>query len=561
MALGVAWRLTGEDKYRSKLVKYLEHISNYSDLRGGRPGAEDLDLGVSLTNIAVATNWLKGELEPATVARLHALLFREAQYAAELFEDRERLFFWNHSHFVATGLYAAACELDAYTPEAASWRAEVEAFYEQMESLLDQAGDAFYPEGCAYAGAVYFLTAEYRELRRSFSGSVPGHSWWRQLDEYFGCTLRPDMQQTLRIADDSGVWIYQPSAVLRYAAFLEGDAESQALARHFQNEALDERESFPDMIWQSAMFADPRVSTGALSLPAGHVFEDGGCFVQRTSWSADADLLTVRAGLPGGTAYNAFLGQHPGDEFGELGHMHADQCSISWWVNGSCLLSNSGFEDLKLTNQHNTLSFGGRGQMGEAGGWWGWGWDWKPWGYGAELTRIDTAQTDCSVIEMRADSAYVPATHLEQFRRRVIWFKPNLLLVQDRVQLGEPNSIEANWLTQLGHWGGMGSQGSSGSLNLRVLGTQPGQTLRQSVLISAGNTAYRLQTLFFAPSGETRLLHVLWDNSQAQDWKLQSETGGVLRFTDATRELEISIEGDHIQTRGYRVQQFSWPSL
>jgi hypothetical protein len=241
--------------------------------------------------------------------------------------------------------------------------------------------------------------------------------------------------------------------------------------------------------------------------------------------------------------------------------MHADQGSIGWWNNGQCLLADCGFEDLKFSNQHSTLSFSGRGQMGEAGEWWGWGWNWKPWGYGAKIGRLSDGGDKYTLVELNGDSAYVPATWLEEFRRRIVWVKPNVLIVQDRVVLGQEREIEANWITQLESWSVSGQQAGSGPLNLRVLGTPMLAARKASLTISVKANARRLQTVFQGEAGESRLVHVLWDSSDPQGWKLSSQNTSMLNFTRVGQSLGVNTALDGVLLTGYVSQTMRWDSL
>jgi Heparinase II/III-like protein len=557
MALAVAWRLTGEQKYLGKLSDYLDCVARFENLRGGRDGAEDLDLGVSLTNISVAYNWSKGELSAETCSLLEALLFKEGQYANTLFQARKTRYYWNHAHYVATGLYAAGCVLDDYTPLAAVWRMDVSAFYDRMETLQDKRGDVVYPEGCAYAGAVYYLVAQYRELRLGFDGAVPSRSWWSKLPAYFRSTLRPDMARSIRLADDDGVFIYPPENALRYAATYTGNPDAQSLAVLLRETCGQQKETFWLFAWQAALLTDPRVSSATGTRPLSELFEDSGLAVTRDSWDAGASLLAVRSGKPGGSVYNSYLAAHPLDQYGGLGHLQADNNSLSWWKGSTCLLSDYGFEDLKLTSQHNTITLSGYGQMGESGEWWGWGWSWKRWGYGGAITRSERLGGDAYIAEMRCDDDYVPNAKLAKFRRRVVWLDPNVLVVQDKVETTAPMDVEVNWQTELGTWQLLTSEAiAAGRLHCRAIGLQPSGRKAQSLSIDDDTEGRRLQTVFTSVDGEVDLAHVLWDASSAEGWVLRSASSGSLTFSDGLRELILGVDAARITVRGYRALDF-----
>lgn len=562
MALAVAWRLSGDPACKTKLLDYLRCVSKFSDLRGGREGAEDLDLGVCLTNISVSYSWVRDSLEPETRGKLDALVLREAQHADELFQSRRTRYYWNHAHYIATGLYAAGCLLDSYSPDAAKWRAEAAAFYDEMEALQDQRTDAGYPEGCAYASAVYYLAAQYRELRRSFTGAAPERGWWAKVPQYFACTLRPDLCETIRLADDDGKYIYPPDGVLRYAAACSQSTLAQRLARELHAKAGNQKDSFPLFVWQAALFTDPDVAAAQTLGPESAELGDLGLAVSRSSWAADASLLAVRSGLPGGSVYNAYLAAHPEDGNGGLGHLQCDLNSLSWWSDGTSLLADYGFENVKLTDQHNTVTVSGYGQCGESGAWWGWGWNWKPWGYGGDITKAGSNGADIYQAEMRCDDAYVPNAKLNKFRRRVLWLRPNLLLVQDRVGLSAPGDIEVNWQTELGAWSVTGSAAvAGGRLHSRVLGRQPDHWNKSSLGIDGSTTGWRLQPVYVNTSGQEDLAQVFWDSAAAGGWLLQEAGQNALTFSDGSRQAILRLEGEQIVLRGYRALDLPWTTI
>jgi hypothetical protein len=559
LTLGCAWQLSGDPQYLVELERWLTHVATYDDFQGGRVIAADIDAGMLLFAVCTVVEWTRPQLDPQLEARLLELIELEAEGQSELLALRTHTPFWNHAHYQALGTYAAGCVLDGH-PRAAEWRDQGAALFESMEQLLDAGGGACYPEGCAYASAVYGLCALYREMRRTFTGGAPVHPWWGELDEYFAHTLRPDGLGTLRIADDEGLWFWHPSAALRHAAAQSGDGRAQALAAELRELGGLSGGDFDSFCWQELLMADPGIAADVSPRPVAYTFEDYGLAVERESWKAGAGLLAVRAGLPGGSAYNEYLGAHPECAYGGMGHLQADLASLQWWSGDACLLADPGFESRKLTAQHNALTFSGRGQMGEAAEWWGWGWDWKPWGYGASIDHFAVGP-GLTVARMNADSAYVPMTQVSVHRRHVLWLKPNVLVVLDRVGLNQAREIEANWITQLGTWkpGETTGHFTSARLHCRVLGPQPAEWRAGSITVSPLSQVQRLQNMFAATAGETHIGHIFWDEGQT-GWKPLSELPDRVVFSwpqkpsrllnvgiGTSGELEVSGEVEHVE--------------
>jgi hypothetical protein len=555
MALAVAWRVTGETIYRDRLTAWLNHIATLPDFWIGKPESVDLDAGMLLAYTSICLAWNGSNLDPDVQESLRELIAADAEVQSDLLSTRPGRYFWNHTHYQALGIYAAGCILEGYDPRAAGWRAQGAGYFEQMEVLLDEAGEAAYPEGVAYSTTVYFLAALYRQLRQSFELSCPDHSWWSKTGQFYAQTTRPDGQGSIMIGDDYGPWIYHPSAILRYAASYLQDSALQAQAIEMYETSGKLKDSYDWLAWQILVLADPGLAPLPAVQPTTCLMQDWGLYVHRTGWDSEAGLLACRSGLPGGAVYNAFLAENPEYRYGSLGHLHPDLQSLQWWCGDTCLLSDPGFEAPKLTSQHNAVTFSGRGQMGEAAEWWGWGWDWKPWGYGGSITSTSQPTADVTVVDMQASDAYVPITAVKAHLRRVIWIRPNLLLVQDSVELDQERTLETHWITQLGQWHtGSSASGiaSSGRLRLATLGAVPDTWVRKGVDVAPTVHVERITTNFTAQAGKTHTAHLIWDLGQP-GWRLTQRTDTLATFIlngDSSAPLTLSATGDSIAITG-----------
>jgi hypothetical protein len=243
--------------------------------------------------------------------------------------------------------------------------------------------------------------------------------------------------------------------------------------------------------------------------------------------------------------------------FANLGHQQSDQNSFSWWAGKTCLLSDPGYEDRKLSRQHNTLSFGGVGQIGEGGPWWGEQGGIRPWGYGGEIVEVKNSDSSYSSVLMQAASAYVPDLGVNHFGRRVIWIKPDVLLVMDKLQLELAQELEANWLTELGEWNVTEGGGESGRLHVAALGTQLHALRTTSEPIDSNTEAHRLQTVFAAEAGTNQFVHLIWDEA---DSGLSVESRDVNRMVlyDGHRRYAITVSESLVAVSGTLNKSFAW---
>jgi len=167
-----------------------------------------------------------------------------------------------------------------------------------------------------------------------------------------------------------------------------------------------------DFVWRDDAWEAPVPQASTVkSLDTFNVFADQGMVVWRQSWlGSDSELVFFKAGVPQGRHLRA-----RGVVFG--GHNHPDQGEILYYGRGRWILADDGFSKNKLTSQHNTGLFNGRGQIGEGGERFSLN-DISPMSGASLVIR----QLDNSVIDVAAElsGVYPASARLRTWSRRIV---------------------------------------------------------------------------------------------------------------------------------------------
>ena len=98
-----------------------------------------------------------------------------------------------------------------------------------------------------------------------------------------------------------------------------------------------------------------------------HYFPDHEVVFWRSDWNDNATAVSFKAGPPEGHSTTKKVKAFP-DWRLSSGHAHPDAGSFIVWSNGKYLTGDSGYAGVPLTEHHNTVTFGGKGQADEGKG-------------------------------------------------------------------------------------------------------------------------------------------------------------------------------------------------
>ncbi|MEO6393459.1 MAG: heparinase II/III family protein, partial [Pyrinomonadaceae bacterium] len=170
-----------------------------------------------------------------------------------------------------------------------------------------------------------------------------------------------------------------------------------------------------------------------------HYFADHDVVYWRSSWADDATAFAFKAGPPEGHATKALLEAMP-DWRLSSGHAHPDAGSFIIWSHGRYLTGDAGYAGVPLTEHHNTVVIGGRGQGKEGGG----------HDVFADVPydrldriRIDGLTVDAKHLTLIADlaQAYEPEVGVTKFQRKFEFSAPGSWTITDDIALSRPQVV------------------------------------------------------------------------------------------------------------------------
>lgn len=330
----------------------------------------------------------------------------------------------NNLRIISTsGLAAAAGWLHGRHSRAEHWAKMAEASMRLFTSRLPQ--DGAFPEGPDYwhfTFNYYFVSAEL--LRRRCGIDLRDAFDFPSMARYVQMTSLPTKAH--------------PGGCINLGdAFTTAGAEPLAwIGRHFRDSTANQLvlqpgtiRDLPNSAW-AAIWFDPSVpARRSADLPLDRVLFPG-IVVSRSGWNDTDSVLSLRSGEP-------------------ENHEHADRNSLIFAAHGERLLqdpfkasyipSDSKWH-LRLTAAHTAVLIDGQGHI---------------YHNGEEGTNASTADAilqdyrtgrDWMIAVSDAAEAYQRANlPAEQVQRTVIYLKPEIIIVLDRVTLREPRSVQARF--------------------------------------------------------------------------------------------------------------------
>jgi hypothetical protein len=487
VALAFAYVITEDHAYlelaRRDMLTYAEW-PYWGDETGY--GNRDLGFHHMLLGSSLAYDWLYSALSPDDRATIrNALVFRaQESYEASSMSSFEYNNWWrqaytqNHSWTNHSALGIAALVLSGEDDRAAEWLNHAVERMSRISGLLDGVGDGSWHEGMGYQ--TYGLTMSlpfYHNLKRLRGQDILPH---RYLENYTQWRLYNNLPQTRRFLfshsnmDWDWVHAYVPQGILRFAAREYRDRHAEWVAQQISAENGRFADIFhaPWYVFEF-LYYDPGVpAQPPHGLPTNRVFPDLGAVVWRTGWGDQDLVFGLKAGPPGGRyAFDRFLAQEPPfdprsrlDIF-HAGHDHADTNSFYLYQGGGELSVELNGVGLRDSRHHNTLLVDGQGQyMPPATPDPAYVRDTDSWLEAVEWTdRFAYLIADATRRYRDTRSDGRPGDgKLREFRRFVIFSKPDYLVMVDRVRASSPRdfdwvahfpssvSVESGWIRGTG---------------------------------------------------------------------------------------------------------------
>ncbi len=408
--------------------------------------------GMTVTNVVLALDWLGDHIDPEQRAAVDKFIGEIAAPAAQLavfgMTHHDQVKGWTmdpemtgyhpvdvskwpaildriNLRIIATsGLASAAAYLKGRHPQADQWAEEAQASLRLFASR--EQPDATFPEGIAYWSFTYsFYCLCLELLRRNCGQDDRGVLDFPAMARYVQGSTVPahgDFTDCLNISDASTIASPEPLAWI---------------GRHFRDTTSNYllslpgavRDSNPASFWAAIWFDETVPARLAADTPLDRIITPG-VVTSRSGWSVSDSVLSLRTGEP-------------------ENHEHADRNSLIFFSNGERLITDplkasynppESRWQLRLPFAHSGILIDGQGHV---------------YHHGEEGTNASTARAilqdyrtgrDWMIAVSDAADAYQRADlPAQQVQRTVIYLKPEVVIVLDRVQLSEPRSVQARF--------------------------------------------------------------------------------------------------------------------
>ncbi|MFI2104226.1 hypothetical protein ACH436_13100 [Isoptericola sp. NPDC019693] len=375
--LALAYRLTGQRHYLEEAWRWISAAVSLDHWGRAHLPDHDLDAGWILHGLSLAYSWLGDDLGPERREALRAKLALQGERLHDFAVESEGGWWssswWQNHHWIChTGLATAGYALG------------VPAWTERAKAAMGTVVDVLPADGSDMEGVVYWRygvpwLATYLDLLQD----AEGLDWWdrcRFLARTFFYRLHqaaPGYEEIVDHGDCHDRRSGHSVALYRILASRYGIGEAQWLAdtvaeRFFWREAYESGvkpgvlpEAWAELLWYDASVApvDP-----ATTVAGQAAFEDLGLLTHRTSWDADATLVSFKSSPGGGhTAWDTSrrIDAERGWDTLSAGHHHPDAGSFVLASRGAWLLVDEGYSNKKRAGHHNLVLVDGHGFAGE----------------------------------------------------------------------------------------------------------------------------------------------------------------------------------------------------
>ena len=463
--LALAYKLINQPEFLATLQKWLTVAIDYTHWGKERMPDHDLDAAWLLFGLSLAYDWVGDDLPEEDRTTLHDKLLLQGQRLYDFALETEgkwwRSAYWqNHNWICFAGLATAAYALQSEYPETRQWsQLALNNFRIVFEAMPEDGSD--------YEGIVYWCYGVpwlmiYADLAAQQEGFDFYNTPFLKNTFYYRLYMSgPNLVDTANFGDCHDRRSAHSRAMYYWIARYHQNGHAQWLAEYFEQTGEWEREgregmllpgllpqAFLDLLWY-----DPSVEAQPIDdLPLSRSFPDLGLVGGRTSWDPDAVFLAFKSGVPLGhkawAMAHDLMNNHNWDAISG-GHLHPDENSFILMRGADYLAIDEGYSKAKQSVQHNTVLVDGQGQYAE--GTYhvakGLGSDW-----GAQLETVFSAD---GILYACGEAAgvYPPELGLSRFKRQVILWNKNMILMHDDLAAEEPRQFE--WLLQTDTRAGM----------------------------------------------------------------------------------------------------------
>ncbi|MEQ1644311.1 MAG: DUF4962 domain-containing protein, partial [Pyrinomonadaceae bacterium] len=443
------YKITGDKKYLDAAKKYMDAAVSY-DVWGYSYNKPNVDLaaGHLLYGMGWAYDLLYHDLTEQERTKYREKLIKQARLLYEFFKikpGKSYAYSQNHTFIPIAGLAVAAYALMGETDEAKDWAATSRAIYDRV--LATYTGDGYFYESMEYwifstPWLVHYMDAHIHATGEDLYATTPG---MRLAHKYVAHSTLPGGEFNFDFGDIYAGPITRARKGDDYAreridgrfrtnynilynlANRYGSGEAQGVANWLKAKNQVNAEEFWTFIWYN-----PDIKAVPLpQQPTWHYFADHEVVFWRSGWDDNATAFAFKAGPPEGHAATEKVKAFP-DWRLSSGHAHPDAGSFIIWSNGKYLTGDSGYAGVPMTEHHNTVTIGGKGQADEGKG--------HDAFAGVSYDRLNEivlrdVKMSAKNVSLTAvlTSAYQPNAGVESFTRRFSFTAPGDFVVEDQI--------------------------------------------------------------------------------------------------------------------------------
>ncbi len=464
VGLGIAeaafiYKITGDKKYLDAAKKYMDAAVFY-DVWGYSYNKPNVDLaaGHLLYGMGWAYDLLYHDLTEAERSKYREKLIKQARLLYDFFKPKSGktyAYSQNHTFIPISGLAVTAYALMGETDEAKDWAAVSRAIFDRV--LATYSEDGYFYEGMEYwifstPWLVHYMDAHFHATGENLYETTPGfklaHKYVAHAtlpggefnfdfgDIYAGNLTRSRQGDDYERERINGKFRTNYNILYNLAARYNS-GEAQGAANWLKSKGQVNAEEIWTFIWYN-----PNIKPVPIEKQTRwHYFPDHDVAYWRSSWNDDATAFAFKAGPPEGHAAAEKIKAFP-DWRLSSGHAHPDAGSFIIWSNGRYLTGDSGYAGIPLTEHHNTLVFGGRGQAKEGKG--------HDVFAGVSYERLNQIRIldaklagEKVLITANLAAAYEPEVGVKKFIRKFEFTAPDKFIVTDDVETTAPQIITA----------------------------------------------------------------------------------------------------------------------
>ena len=432
-SIGLAYLLTKNDKYLTGAEKWIRALLAVDTWEG----SANLGRSSWITGIAQTYDWLYHHLDDDLKETIIRRLSKEAEIVKNTAASHRALS--NHLLIETSALGTVGLILETDHPDREKFLIQAN---EWTEYIIQNAPlDGSWGEGVQYwqYGLGYFLRYLEGAQTSGYHDYFKDYHWLKKTGRFPIHFSVPDKLTRVINFSDCVTDRYIPAFLLYLPASKYKDGVVQDFALKIQAMKPHKLSWFDLLTYDASV--DPIEYRSVED--KFHHFEDHGFVTMRSSWEEDATLVGFRCG-PGPGHTNQAKPERISNRGYGPGHQQPNINHFVIYANGTWLAIDPGYTHLKETRNHNTILVNGRGQAGAGEKWL----DYMAFQNREPAPKIMLAETtlEYDYIIGNAGNIYVNEAGLEYFERQLMFIKPNVIIIADRLK-GKANS-SFEWLLQ-----------------------------------------------------------------------------------------------------------------